>query len=77
MHNWKPGVRGKSVQRSGSPLMRLVVAIAATLKLDVNTLAKNMRTKEARAYAGSLVEALDGQIKATYESAVKALTKKK
>jgi len=57
--------------------MRLVVAIAATLKLDVNTLAKNMRTKEARAYAGSLVEALDGQIKATYESAVKALTKKK
>lgn len=76
MKDWNPGIHPKSVKDNPKGvLLRLVIALAATLNVDVDKLAKNMQTKNSRKYAETLIAALDGQLKTRYEEAVKALTK--
>ena len=65
-----------------NPLLRLVIAIMATLKIDVKKVAQNMASKPNKAYAQKLFDALGKQgdkviaeRKKAYEAAVKGLTK--
>lgn len=74
MDNWKPGIRKTNkVYDHGNPTLRMMIGMANLLKIDASKLAKSINSKSSKEYAKKLADALDKEIKAGYEKAVKGL----
>jgi len=78
MNNWKPGIRTikKEVSKSGS-LLRLIIAVCVTLKLDAKEVFKNLSNHKGKAFAQTLSDEMGESSRKELESAINSLTKTK